>query len=38
MPPIDSMNLYQAPIQAIVSNLYATVLQKHDAWKVVYDG
>jgi hypothetical protein len=32
------MSMYIALVQAIVSNLYATVLQKHDAWKLVYDG
>jgi hypothetical protein len=34
---LDSMNVHLAPIQAIVSKLYATVLQKHDAWKLVCD-
>jgi hypothetical protein len=34
----DSMKMYLAPIQAIMSNLYTTVLQKYDAGKLVSDG
>jgi hypothetical protein len=34
---LDSMNTYLAPIQAILSNLGATVLQTHDAGILVVD-
>jgi hypothetical protein len=35
------MNMYYAQFKqyiGLVSNHYATVFQKHDAWKVVFDG
>jgi hypothetical protein len=32
------MNMYLTLVQAMVSYLHATVLQKHDACKLVFDG